>query len=177
MAKRVHFSNQELGLDEIAAHHNSLTAALRDYYSAASPSFAVRCGYYTAGEVEQELLLRLAEVDHASALGVMSATEAALRVDYLSRAYRKKKGSLSRTFRSVYKAKKEKASLEDIIVTWTDTGMMSMQLAGELKGAYKYRNWLAHGRYWTPKLDHKKYDFFTVYGIAEQVFYVIDQTL
>ncbi len=176
MAKQVSFSNQDLGLDEIAMHYHSLVSALREYYSASSPSFVDRCGFCTNTEVEDELSRQLAEVDLTSALNVMSATEAALRVDYLDRAYRRGKDRLSRTMRDVYQAKAEKASLEDdIIAAWTATGIMTNQLAGDLKLAYRYRHWLAHGRYWTLKLG-RKYDFFSLYVVAEQVFGLIDQT-
>ena len=175
MARRVIFSNQELGLDEIAAHHASLEQALREYYSVASPTFVLRHALNSRNEVESELSTRLAENDLANALSVLSATEAALRVDYLKRAYGKLKDPLSRAFRKVYMNKAENASLEDdILNTWTSVGNMPKHLAGNLKSANNYRHWLAHGRYWTPQLG-RKYDYFTVFGIAEQIFDVIDQ--
>lgn len=176
MAKRVSFSDQDLGLEEIAVHYDSLISSLREYYSPNSPSFLARCSSYTNAEVEDELSRHIAEIDLTSALNVMSATEAALRVDYLDRAYRRGKDKLSRAMRDVYQTKSEKASLEDdIIAAWTATGIMKNQLAGDLKSAYRYRHWLAHGRYWTLKIG-RKYDFFSLYIVAGQVFDLIDQT-
>jgi hypothetical protein len=175
MAKTVIFSDQELGLDEIAAHHATIEAALREYYSDASVTFMLRHAVSSKNEVERELSDRLAENEFANALNVLCATEAALRVDYLNRAYRKLKDPLSVAFRKVYKARRERASLDDdILAAWTDVGMMPKHLASALKSANNFRNWLAHGRYWFPNLG-QKYDYFTVYGIAEQVFDFLDQ--
>jgi hypothetical protein len=42
-------------------------------------------------------------------------------------------------------------------------------LIGELRSAFKFRNWLAHGRYWTPKLG-RNYDFESLYLLADAVF-------
>lgn len=176
MVKRASFSDQELGLEEIAEHYNSLISALREYYSVSSSSFVVRCGLSTYADVEEELARQIAEVDLTSALNVMSATEAALRVDYLKRAYHRGRDKLSRAMRCVYQVKGEKASLEDdIIAAWTATGIMAQQMANDLNLAYRYRHWLAHGRYWALKLG-RKYDFFAVYAVAEQVFNLIDYT-
>ena len=40
----------------------------------------------------------------------------------------------------------------------------------DLKGAFKFRHWLAHGRYWDPNLGRKKYDFQSLYALAEEFF-------
>jgi hypothetical protein len=41
-------------------------------------------------------------------------------------------------------------------------------LIDDLIGAFGYRNWLAHGRYWIPKLG-RKYDYESVYKPAEDI--------
>jgi len=35
----------------------------------------------------------------------------------------------------------------------------------ELKLAFKFRHWIAHGRYWKPKIG-KKYDFNEIFKLA-----------
>ena len=42
------------------------------------------------------------------------------------------------------------------------------KLIGDLRGAFRFRHWLAHGRYWNPKLG-QKYDFVSVYSLAANV--------
>jgi hypothetical protein len=39
-------------------------------------------------------------------------------------------------------------------------------IIGELRGAFKFRHWLAHGRYWKPKFG-RRYDFNDIYTIAD----------
>ena len=175
MASRVSFSGQEKSLTEIAEHYESLVAAVREYYSSASCSYQDRFGLRAKVEVDTELSKHLDEIDLNIAFNIMSATEAALRLDYLNRAYQKRRDNLSRELREVYKLKAESASLEDdILAAWTATGTMPTRLAGDLRGAIKYRHWIAHGRYWEPKLG-RRYDYFTVFNIADSIFDVLDQ--
>jgi hypothetical protein len=42
-------------------------------------------------------------------------------------------------------------------------------LIGELRGAFRFRHWLAHGRYWTPKLG-RRYNYEDVYALADETF-------
>jgi hypothetical protein len=60
MANRVSFSGEQLGLPEIAAHHQDLESSLALYFSAQSQIYPVRFVGYTAGEVTDELGERLA---------------------------------------------------------------------------------------------------------------------
>lgn len=170
MVEKVSFSGQELDLDQIAKHHDASEAALREYFSTTSPSFASRYVAPTPSAVTNDLTFSINELDSTSAFNVMAAIEAALRTDYLTRSYEKKKDDLSRAFRGIHKKRGPRALLEDeILVAWHDTGAMSASLKSALVSAFKYRHWLAHGRYWMPKLG-RKYDYFTVSGIAVELF-------
>jgi hypothetical protein len=174
MAERVSFSGQELGLDQIAKHHIATEAALREFFSPTSPSFLSRYVAPKPSEVAIDLAFSVAELEYNSAFTVMAAIEAALRTDYLTRAYKKKKDTLSRAFRAIHKSHGPRASLEnEILVAWHDHGPMPASLKSALVSALNYRHWLAHGRYWEPKLG-RKYDYFTVFGIAEELFELMD---
>lgn len=104
----------------------------------------------------------LDEVDTQASLFILAATEATMRVDFLSRVYEKKKDPVSRSFRSTYasRCKHNKVNVrleEDILDTWVDLHPETKSDIGRLKGAIGYRHWLAHGRYWVPKLG-ERYD-------------------
>ncbi len=168
MANRVSFSGEQLGLPEIAAHHQDLKSSLTLYFSPQSQIYSVRFDEYTAGEVSDELGERLAEADLTSSLTVLASVEAAFRVDYLQRCYRKEKDSLSRAFRIIYKVKQERASLRDeILAAWVDNYYGVRSIVGELRSVFRFRDWLAHGRYWTPKLG-QPYDFSGIFALADQ---------
>jgi len=70
--------------------------------------------------------------------------------------------------REVHKNRKSAVRLdEDILEGWKrHEPLVSSALIGELRGAFKFRHWLAHGRYWVPKLG-RRYDFNSVHLMAE----------
>jgi hypothetical protein len=166
MAKRVSFSGQRLGLPEIAAHHQDLESSLTLYFSAGSPSYPVRFDGYAATRVAHELRERLKEVDLTSSLTVLASVEAAFRIDYLQRCYRRERDPISRAFRDIYKVKQRYVSLEDeIFEVWVDNSTVPRSIISKLRGAFKFRHWLAHGRYLTRK-SHL-YDFNDVFALAD----------
>jgi hypothetical protein len=121
-------------------------------------------------EVEEIMGLRLTEHSHLTAFSVLAAIEAAFRIDYLQRCDKRKKDELSRAFLKLYAAKGVRASLKnDILQGWKDKSNVPDHIIGDLNGAFNYRDWLAHGRYWKPNLG-RKYDYESVYLLAESVF-------
>ncbi len=154
---------------EIAAYHNDVVDSLKLYFSEISPSFTTRFLGRSAGEVAVELDSRIEETDQRSAFFVLTTLEAAFRDDYLYRCQNRTKGELSRTLRAIYKSRKKKARLdEDIFKTWREKSSEPIpRLITELRGAFKFRNKTAHGRYLKPK--PKNYDFVAIYSLAENV--------
>jgi hypothetical protein len=168
MAKRVSFSGEHLSLSDAALHHNDADGALKLFFSVTSPSYTARFAGYKPDEVRSELGERLAELDRNTTMSLLTAVEAAFRIDYLQRCYQKRKDGVSRAFRGLYEKKKDRASLEDdIFEVWKNNTMGSDKIIADLRGAFNFRHWMAHGRYWTPKLG-KKYDYFSVYPLALQ---------
>ena len=107
------------------------------------------------------------ETDVRSSFAVLSRLEAAFRIDYECRCKEKLKDDVSWTFRRMYKSRKMRVSLEDdIFEAWLQNSTGSNRLISELRGAFKFRHWLAHGKYWRPNLG-RKYDFSYVYLLAE----------
>lgn len=114
-----------------------------------------------------ELGERVEEADLTSSLTILASIEATFRIDYLKRCYRRGKDPVSRAFRDIYREKQQYASLEDeIFEAWIDNSSGSRSIIGELRGAFKFRRWLAHGRYWTPKLG-RRYDFSDLFTLAD----------
>src|ERR1035437_2116457 len=83
---------------EIAEYHNDVVASLK-YFSKTSPSF-ISTRYFgrPLGDV---LAARIEETDLRSAFFVLTALEAAFRIDYLYRCQKKKRDDLSRAFRDI----------------------------------------------------------------------------
>lgn len=171
MVKKVSFSNQHQDMAIIESHHLDVTEATKHYFKPASGQFIQRFMGYSPQELARELEGHLKELEHTSSLSILSAIEAAFRIDYLQRCYQKKKDDLSREFREIHKTKGSKASLEeDILEKWKEKTSVPKEIIGHLKGALKYRHWLAHGRYWEPKLGRSKYDFQGIHQLGQIVF-------
>jgi len=140
---------------EVAEYHKDVVSALELYFFGRRP---------------EELAARLEETDLRSAFFVLTTLEAAFRDDYLCRCQKRKKDDLSRAFRAIYRSRKRNASLdEDIFETWKEqSSAPGPRLIGELRGAFKFRHYLAHGRCGEPNYG-RKYDFNFVYSLADDV--------
>lgn len=110
------------------------------------------------------------ELDAASSLMVLAEAEAVLRVDYLARVSSKGKDPVSRAFRELHKVKESRVGLEqDLLDTWVSNQDDCKAVVSDFRGALGLRNWLAHGRYWTPKLG-RRYAARDVFEIADRLF-------
>jgi hypothetical protein len=158
-----------LELVEIASHQRDVELALRLYFSPAAPTFESRFIGMSMHEVSDLLALRLDESDRRSSLVLLTSLEASFRLDFQQRCGRRSKDDLSRYFRGIEKSQGERVRLdEDILEGWQRHGTISASLVQQLRGALKFRHWLAHGRYWPPKFG-RKYDFALVSVIAANV--------
>jgi hypothetical protein len=167
MARQVVFSGEEQTLSDISEFYVDTEAALSQYYSLAEGN---RFALYTLYEISEELYDRTSELNRAAALSVLASVEAAFRVDYLQRVYQRKKDKLSAAFRALYKRKGERASLDqDIFEAWKKQTSVSAHVIGQVKAAFEYRHWLAHGRYWTPNFG-QRYDYQSIYALAQGIF-------
>lgn len=154
-------------LIKIAEYHNDAMDGLRRLFQYFIDSSAPRFIGYSPAEVHLLLNDRLQETDIRSCMALLAALEAAFRVDYVARCTAKKKDALSRDLRELHKTRAERASLEDeLLAHWVTHHPTYKEMLGEFKGALKFRHWIAHGRYWQPKLG-RKYDFTYLYGLAK----------
>jgi len=168
MSDKVSFSSASQTLEEISDYYKVMSEALRQYYNVADKDKLIPPQFIglTLKELEKELNERLNELDKNVSLSLLSAIEASLRIDYLNRVYQREKDDLSRVFREIHKKKANKASLEeDILSSWKKYHPECKSIFSDIMGALKYRHWLAHGRYWVPKLG-RQYDFYSISIIA-----------
>lgn len=170
MPKQITFAAQNISIVNVAAYHKDTDSSLRLFFTSINPNFTVRFFGKSHATIEAELADRLNETDLRSSLAILSRLEAAFRIDYEYRCKKRKKDSLSKAFRVLYKRRRTKVRFEDhILTTWRESHPETRRLIDELKGAFKFRHWLAHGSYWEPNLA-RKYDYEGVYGLAESVF-------
>jgi len=162
--------NQEL--DVIFAYYNTSKASLLWYRDGILNGRLVNPDYvgYTKKELENAFLNHIDELEKGTIFNIFSSLEARFQIDYRVRVQKRLKDSLSRKFRDLYKKKSTKVSLEhDILSLWKEEFPYCKTIVSNYIGALNYRHWLAHGRYWKPKLG-KKYDLLAVSTIANQIY-------
>lgn len=170
MPKQVTFLPRVFPIRDIAAYHEDTDASLRLFFTSSNPNYNIRFFGKNHFEIDAELEKRLEDTDFRSSLAILSRLEAAFRLDYKQRCQKRKRDPVSKAFRKLYKEYKERVRLEEqILTTWKVAHPEKSQLISDLKGAFKFRHWLAHGTYWEPKLE-RKYDYQTIYFLAESVF-------
>ena len=95
---------------------------------------------------------------------VLAATEAILRIEFAARVAARRKDTLSRRYRQIHRERAARVRLEeDILAALKEEGVPASAVSG-FRSALKLRHWLAHGKYWHPKLG-RAYTF-------EHVFYI-----
>lgn len=162
---------------DVAEHQAVVDEALRTYYRPAKErptgeDLPNRLRYHSRQELADELAAHLFELERRSVFVMLAAVEAAFRIDYLERCERRRpKGKLTTAFRTIYlsrdqegKEKREHVRLvDDILRTWQNHEPQLKSALSELIGYLKYRDWLAHGRYWHAKLGQSRYTFEDMY--------------
>lgn len=172
--KRVTFSGENLSPDVIAVQQQILQRSVRHCY-AQPPAWLRKQIAESASEPDgTDLQTLCAEIERDGCLALLAAVEAAFRVDYLERVYARRKDPLSRAFRQLHQMHGNRLRLdEDILGLWLTHTAIAPTFIGLLRGVLNYRHWLAHGRYWIPKLG-QRYDFDTVYSLAVAAFAALE---
>lgn len=170
MPSRISFSSEVLRLDEVVLVYTDTGNSIRFYYD--SPNIQrrdVKFVGYSNIEIRQERDERLRELERSAVFNLLAALEASFQTDFLERCYQRRRDDLSRHFREIYRANGNRIQLEECILEgWKEHVSTSKALISQIIGAFKYRHWLAHGRYWTPKIG-QKYDYLGVYLLAQEM--------
>ncbi|MFI5139341.1 MAG: hypothetical protein ACHQIM_16080 [Sphingobacteriales bacterium] len=173
MAKRVSLSGREKSIESIRGWYEDQMEAINDLRVKISSIRNEKFRELDLIEINTYFDNSEEELERLVCLDLISATEAFLRVDCYNRVNEKDKSEIGRIFREVHKKKEIKISLEeDIIEIWKN--QLGNKPFSDFLGLLKYRHWLAHGRYWTPKLG-RGYSFDIVYQITGNIFEVVSK--
>jgi hypothetical protein len=129
----------------------------------------------TRKDINQYFFQHKKELEQLVSLNLMASAEASLRVDYLTRVLRgnKKKNKIDRKFQELYHQKGNRASLrDDILEMWKTVHPECSNSVSDFRGTLNVRDWLAHGRYWTPNFG-RKYGAALVFNISKKLFETI----
>jgi hypothetical protein len=103
-------------------------------------------------------------------LHLLTTTEALLRLAFDDLSKRQTKPAIFRRFRKTKRERGKKIRLEeDILNTWIEVYPETARSIREFKGVVPLRDWLAHGRWWNPKLGRPVYEVGDVFDIASEM--------
>ena len=124
----------------------------------------------TLDELRQRFAAARKHLRYAAMLHLLTTTEALLLLQFESLSERKTKPAIFRRFRQIGRDRGEKIRLEeDILDTWIAVYPDTARSIREFKGVVPLRDWLAHGRYWNPKLGRPVYDVTDLFDIASEM--------
>ncbi|MDM8561249.1 hypothetical protein [Candidatus Parabeggiatoa sp. HSG14] len=173
---RVSFSGQEISLSYIWQWYQETEKAINHYKIMVINSLTSSVNMpdtflsMTKDEILEHFAEQQEELEKLVSLDFVASVEASLRIDYLTRVYNKKKDKISRNFRDLYQNKGLEARLsEDILEIWVNSDIACKPAVGDFRGLLRLRHWLAHGRYWTPKLG-RNYSPERVFDISKNLF-------
>jgi hypothetical protein len=173
---RVSFSGKEVSLSYIWQWYKETEKAINHYKIKVIDSLTSNTRMpdlflsMTKDEIIEHFTGQQEELEKLVSLNLVVSAKASLRVDYLTRVYNKKKGSVSRNFRDLYQKNGPEARLsEDILEIWVNSHSACQSAVGDFRGLLRLRHWLAHGRYWTPKLG-RNYTPERVFDISKNLF-------
>jgi len=151
---------------DIAHYHSYTEKSIRLYFSENNPEFTNIFFGQRISDVNLMLSNMINETDMRSTLALMAWMEATFRIDYNARSNNKYSDPISIEMRKIWSKQKERARLNDILNIWGNTDPETKKIIEQLKSIFKFRHWLAHGRYWNLE---NEYNFQTVYAITTSI--------
>lgn len=103
-------------------------------------------------EVDGYFNSQRAELEFLAMFEVLATAEAILRLDFGRRTNMRWKDPLSRRFRQIRAERTDRIRLDEDILEALGSEIEPASVVSEFRGALRLRHWLAHGRYWHPKL-------------------------
>jgi hypothetical protein len=159
-------------LDNIAEYHEDVCFIIKKFYdSILRGEFNIgtlpeKLINLTIEEIEQLKNYYLIETETRSSFIVLTFIESVFMKHYQNRSKIKEK---HRVLAQRYECIKNQSrpSLSDLFRAWEESYPEESKFFMNLKEVFKYRHWLAHGRYWTLKSQIR--DFGDIYMLAEEV--------
>jgi hypothetical protein len=161
-------SNKLKNFSDIKRLFAERNEALQCFCASGNPHF----WGYTEKELKEHLSDHLQETEYDASLALLAAIEAAFRFDFDYRRKKRLKDSRSKEIRRLSKLPKRNSyeiSINKIFGTLKIDQAVPNHTITLLNNYFKYRNWLAHGRYWNLNRGANKPTFLEIYQLAQAI--------
>lgn len=127
----------------------------------------------TSDEIVVEMQKINQELSRKTVMGLASSVEAIFQVDARRRIVASRKTSFSRRMQTLLRHSTKHSGwvrIEDILKIWAQEEPRAKGAIERLKHLFLFRNWLAHGQYWTEKRSGlRDPDPFEAWNLAKDV--------
>ena len=162
-------SNEQLSFAEIKRIFEERNESLK--------SFCVWGNAFFIGlsqnELEHHLTYHLREAEYDACLSLLGAIEAAFRLDFDSRYSKRLKDPRSKAVRRMAKEAKDvfhfRIPISELFDLLAIDHSVPDRVINVLKIYFKYRHWLAHGRYWQLQKGKPKPTFSDIFQVAQTI--------
>lgn len=156
MARKIAESGAHLSFDDVINQKDMVDKALTIMYSDNNVNFESLFVGRSKKEVESEKEKVMRESDKTHSLLLLTSVEAIIRLDAEERYRNRGKDILSKKIREVYRSRKNIKLEDHLIAARIEVEPELKRFYDALKIAFKYRHWLAHGRYWESNIQQIK---------------------
>jgi hypothetical protein len=157
-------SPDPIGIDDVVAQHGRVVRALTTYFRGADGRDPEEFVGLTNEERDEVVEAAFKENDYTHCLSLLAALEAALKLDRVARKSRN--DPLSETLKSLRSRDVHLGRLIRVHHAVTPLSAEAIALCEELA---RFRNWLAHGRFFVLVDVERPYGFAEVARFAEAV--------
>lgn len=179
--RKFQFAEHNRTLNEIKTYYDKVSDALSCTYSTETNN-----NYYemflgmTNDEVAAERMMLTKELSMEGSFELLAYLENRFRTDCYIRCKKRYKDELSKKFQKAYQNAHKiqyKIGLLDVIIDgWKEVLVKDhphdsniVNLVNGIKDMFQFRNWMAHGRYWSFPYNIGRHDFDTIWIMVNNV--------
>jgi hypothetical protein len=169
VARKLSRSGEQLTFAEIKRIFEERKLALKLFFSSQTPQMLADS---SAKERRDLLIKHIQETDYDARLNLFAAIEAAFRIDCDYCCQQRPKNPRAKAVRKMVKTfegvPSHRIALSKLFEQLLANGLVKRSVVNRLKQFFKFRNWLAHGRYWTFKSGVQP-AFADIYELAQAI--------
>ncbi len=168
---RFRIAPQLYTLEEIKRYYDLNSQSIEcEYSSVDNRNYAVRFFGRSVNDVIREKQAVTRELSYVCSMCVMAYIESLFRIDSYIRVKHRYKGQLTGRIKTLLQDKDSipRLRFETLLDAWEEEYADEKDLFRDINRSFKFRHWIAHGRYW--KLDDnidKHFDFPTIFMLAQ----------
>ncbi|MDR3197932.1 MAG: hypothetical protein LBU34_08710 [Planctomycetaceae bacterium] len=168
MVNQLSKSGKHRAFDEISRIFEERKYALKEFFVPKNRYFMG----FSENEIQEQLIEHIREAEYDACLTLLAAIEAAFRIDCDYCCRKRPKTPRAKTVRKIVQTFEgisiDRINLSKLFEQLLADQSVNRSIVNRLKQFFKFRHWLAHGRYWTFKSGEPP-TFGEIYKLAQVI--------